>query len=68
MKKRVTRTLAAPTQDQIAACAHLIWEKEGRPQGQEVEYWYQAEAQLKATYEHEMRQMRQQQTKIQLPP
>jgi hypothetical protein len=35
-----------PTQEEIAACAHLIYEKEGRPEGKALQHWLQAEAQL----------------------
>lgn len=37
---------AQPTMNEIAACAHSIWENEGRPQGREVAHWLQAEQQL----------------------
>ena len=37
-----------PTPEQIAACAYLIWEKEGRPHGRHEAHWLQAEKQLKA--------------------
>jgi hypothetical protein len=43
----------APHQDEIAFCAYLIWEKEGRPSGREREHWLQAETQLLATRAHE---------------
>lgn len=35
------------TSDQIAVRAFILWEKQGRPQGQEVENWLAAERQLK---------------------
>lgn len=31
----------------VAACAYLIWEKEGRPHGRDAEHWFQAEALLR---------------------
>ena len=37
-----------PTQEEIAACAHRIYETEGRPEGKALEHWLQAEAQLVA--------------------
>ena len=37
-----------PTQEEIAACAHRIYETEGRPEGKSLEHWLQAEAQLVA--------------------
>ena len=40
-------TRRAITTDCIAARAHTLWEQAGRPQGRDVEYWLQAEAQLK---------------------
>jgi hypothetical protein len=42
-----------PKQDEIAICAYLIWEKEGRPFGREREHWLQAETQLFACRAHE---------------
>jgi hypothetical protein len=44
---------SAPTAEEIAFCAYLIWEKEGRPSGREKEHWLQAETQLLATSAHE---------------
>ena len=35
-----------PTQEDIAICAYLIWESEGRPEGRDVNDWLQAEVQL----------------------
>ncbi|MBI5684264.1 MAG: DUF2934 domain-containing protein [Verrucomicrobia bacterium] len=32
----------------VAACAYLIWVKEGRPHGRDAEHWFQAEAMLRA--------------------
>jgi hypothetical protein len=32
----------------VATCAYLIWEKEGRPHGRDAEHWLQAEAILRA--------------------
>ena len=40
---------ALPNHDEIALCAFLIWEKEGRQPGHEQTYWLQAEAQLRLT-------------------
>jgi hypothetical protein len=37
-----------PTQEEIAACAHQIYETEGRPEGKAMQHWLQAEAQLTA--------------------
>lgn len=41
-------TNSAPTHDEIAACAHMIYEQEGCPEGKSMEHWLQAEAQLTA--------------------
>ena len=37
------------THDEIALCAFLIWERDGRQPGNEKTYWLQAEAQLRAS-------------------
>lgn len=36
-----------PSYEEIAATAFLIWEKNGRPHGRDVEFWLQAEQSLK---------------------
>jgi hypothetical protein len=41
-----TNVYRAPTHAEIAACAHLIYEREGRPNEKATEHWLQAEAQL----------------------
>jgi hypothetical protein len=33
--------------EQIAERAHSIWEREGRPEGRDKEFWFRAEAELK---------------------
>lgn len=35
--------------DEIAALAHLNWEKDGHPHGHDQKYWLEAEHQIKAT-------------------
>jgi hypothetical protein len=35
-------------QAEIARCAYLIWEGEGRPEGRAIAHWLQAEEQLLA--------------------
>ncbi len=35
------------TSETIAARAYVLWEQAGRPSGRDVEYWLQAESQLK---------------------
>ncbi len=42
-----------PTHDEIALCAFLLWEKDGRQSGRETTYWLQAEAQVKLTRQQE---------------
>lgn len=44
---------SAPSHDEIALCAFLLWEKEGRQPGRETTYWLQAEAQLRMTRQQE---------------
>ncbi len=34
------------TSEQIARAAYLLWEREGRPHGQDLNHWLQAERQL----------------------
>ncbi len=48
-----TPSTGQPTHDQIAACAYLIWELEGRPEGREREHWAQAETQLLVCRAHD---------------
>ena len=35
------------TTELVASRAYILWDKAGRPQGRDVEYWLQAESQLK---------------------
>jgi hypothetical protein len=44
---------STPTAEEIAHCAYLIWEREGRPVGRAKEHWLQAETQLLATRAHD---------------
>jgi hypothetical protein len=46
-------TVRPLTQAEIAACAYLIWEQEGRPTDRAEEHWYEAEAQLRLSRLHE---------------
>ncbi|BCH26379.1 hypothetical protein MesoLjLc_62950 [Mesorhizobium sp. L-8-10] len=34
--------------ERIRARAHAMWEREGRPEGREMDHWLEAEAELKA--------------------
>lgn len=46
--KVVRREIATTiTTEIIAARAYTLWEKDGRPHGRDVQYWLQAEQQLK---------------------
>ncbi len=38
-----------PSEEQIRARAHQLWEAAGRPEDREQEFWYQAERELKGT-------------------
>jgi len=42
------KTYPEPTHDEIAARAHSLYEKEGRPEGKAQEHWLKAESQLLA--------------------
>jgi hypothetical protein len=46
-RKGVNRLAEEPTNEQIAALAHSIWEQEGRPEGRAVEHWLMAELQIR---------------------
>jgi hypothetical protein len=39
------------TEEQIRNYAHLLWEKAGRPEGRDVEFWHAAEVELNAESE-----------------
>ena len=55
MKMKTTETTAAnttyryeePNHDEIALAAFLAWEKDGQQAGREMDYWLQAESQLR---------------------
>jgi Protein of unknown function (DUF2934) len=39
--------MAYPTDEEIRARAHRLWEQAGKPEGRDQEFWYQAEQELK---------------------
>lgn len=38
--------MAHPKDDQIRARAHQLWERAGKPEGRDEEFWHQAEREL----------------------
>jgi hypothetical protein len=38
--------ISQPSQEKIAAVARQLWEKDGRQDGRDLEYWLKAEKQL----------------------
>lgn len=42
--------MTMPSYQQIAMRSYLIWEEEGRPHGQDVDHWLQAETELTALF------------------
>lgn len=44
-----SREVPSTSHDEIARLAHLNWEKDDRPHGQDQKYWFEAELQIKAT-------------------
>ena len=45
--------IQGPSEEEIAECAYLIWEHEGRPEGRAEIHWSHAADQLIACYAHE---------------
>ena len=45
--KSETRFFKEPTHDEIALHAFLAWERDGRPQSSDQNYWFDAEARLR---------------------
>ena len=43
--------MESPTEKQILNRAYQIWERNGRPEGREDEFWHQAEQELRAEEE-----------------
>jgi Protein of unknown function (DUF2934) len=43
-----------PAFEEVATCAYLIWEQEGRPAGREMEHWFEAERHLAAAQERSL--------------
>jgi hypothetical protein len=43
-----------PSEDEIARCAYLIWEYEGRPENMDKTCWAEAEIQLIICYAHDL--------------
>ncbi|HEY5041597.1 MAG TPA: DUF2934 domain-containing protein [Verrucomicrobiae bacterium] len=46
-KAPAKKTSRVITTEVIASRAYILWEKAGRPPGRDVEYWLQAEKELK---------------------
>ena len=46
-KSKSASAKSSPTHEQIALRAYLLWQQKGRPQGQEVALWLQAESEIK---------------------
>jgi len=42
-----------PSDEEIASCAYLIWEQEGKPEGQHHVHWSNAENKLMACHAHD---------------
>ncbi len=40
-----------PSNEQIAALAHALWIDRGRPEGRDLEHWFEAERQLRGVVE-----------------
>jgi hypothetical protein len=53
-----TRIEEMPKHEEIARCAYLLWEQDGRPHGRDKEYWCRAEQELIALHLQEERAMR----------
>ena len=53
---RETQSLR-PSTEEIARLAYLIWDKEGRPQGCDVEHWCEAESLLLAATRKELKSL-----------
>lgn len=48
LKQRLqARRTARRSKDEIRARAHEIWDQHGRPTGRDVEFWLQAESELR---------------------
>ena len=50
---KLTKNFASPTDEEIAFYAYCLWEADGRPEGKDVEHWFQAKAQLAAHTQNE---------------
>ena len=46
--KSETRFFKEPTHDEIALHAFLAWERDGRPQSSDQNYWFDAETQIRS--------------------
>jgi hypothetical protein len=49
--KQRARAMAKPSEDQIRKRAHELWERAGKPDGRDEEFWHQAEKELQAADE-----------------
>lgn len=42
----MTKEYQQPTDDQVSVRAYYLWERDGRPQGRDWEYWLRAKEEL----------------------
>jgi hypothetical protein len=45
-QRKADRQMSKPTEEQIRVRAHELWEKAGKPEGREDEFWRQAEKEM----------------------
>lgn len=48
-------SMAPPSNHQIAALAHALWIDRGRPEGGDLEHWFEAERQLRGSDRSEVK-------------
>jgi hypothetical protein len=47
LRQRLRKRLAGRSREEIRTRAHTLWEQHGRPSGRDLEFWLQAESELK---------------------
>lgn len=58
MKRTSRPATGEPTEEEIQHAAYLIWVKEGRPDGRDLEHWHTARERLGHHHGHDKRDVR----------
>lgn len=50
IQRRAAQRAARPTQEEIARLAYQLYERDGKPDGKDLEHWFNAEAMMESQF------------------